>query len=77
MGCEAVVEAGRIRSQNVALLIGQKLLDGVRLLDIRDVPVSDPLPGGIGVAAEHQVTPRGVDLQELRPVSMAAESGGA
>src|SRR5207237_4580995 len=66
MGRDAVIEAGRIRRQNVALLVGQELLDRVCLLDVCDVPVSDPLPGRIGVTAKHQLTPRGMDLQELR-----------
>src|SRR5215472_2595255 len=73
MGGEAVVEAGRIRSQHIALLVGQELLDRVSLLDVCDVPVPDSFPGGVRVAAENQLAARGVDLQQLRPVSMAAE----
>src|SRR4030095_1506222 len=73
MGRQAVVEAGRLRRQDVALLVGEELLDRVRLLDVRNVPITDPLPGGVGVAAEYQLTPRGVDLQELRAVGMAPE----
>src|SRR4029453_13636155 len=34
------------------------------------------LPGGVGVAAEYQLTPWGVDLQKLRAVGMAPERGG-
>src|SRR5215472_15980069 len=33
------------------------------------------LPRGVRVAAENQLTRRGVYLQELRPVGMAAERG--
>jgi len=75
MGRKAVVEAGRIRRQNVALLVCQELLDRIRLLDVCDVPVADPLPGRVGVAAEDQLTRRSVHLQELRPVGMATERG--
>src|SRR5262249_51502188 len=52
---------------------GQELLDRVGLLDVRDVPVPDPLPGGVRVAAEYELAARGVDLEQLRPVSMAPE----
>ena len=75
MGPEAVVEAARIRRQDIAFFVGQHLLDGVRLLDVRDVPVPDPFPGRVGVAAENKLTARRVDLQQLRPVGMAPECG--
>src|SRR4029434_4594455 len=73
MGRQAVVEAGRLRRQDVALLVGEELLDRFRLLDVRNVPIREPLPGGVGVAAEYKLTPRGVALQELRAVGMAPE----
>ena len=71
----AVVEAARFRRQHIALFICEELLNGVGLLDIRHVPVSDSLPGRVCVTAEDQLTHRGVYLQELRSVGMASESG--
>ena len=70
---DAVLEAVLLRGQDIALLVREHLLDRVGLLDVRDKPVPDPLPGGVGVAAEHELPARGVDLQELRPVGVAAE----
>src|SRR5213083_2070971 len=66
----AVVEAhvSRPRRQHVALLVGEHLLDGVRLLDVRDVPVPNAFPGRVRVAAEHQLAAGRVHLQQLRAV---------
>src|SRR5438067_8748555 len=61
--------------QRVALLVRQKLLDRVRLLDVRDLPVPDALPGRIGVAAEHELADGRVHLEELRTVRVAPEGG--
>src|SRR2546421_5866238 len=70
----AVVEAARRRRrQRVALLVRQKLLDRVRLLDVRDLPVPDALPGRIGVAAEHELADGRVHLEELGTVRVAPE----
>src|SRR2546423_13924198 len=71
----AVAEAARIRRQHIALIVCEELLDCVRLLDVRHVPVSDPLPGRVCIAAEDQLTDRGAHLQELRSVGMAPERG--
>src|SRR5712675_2372951 len=75
MGRKAVVEAARIRRQHVALLVCQELLDRVGLLDVCYVPVSNPFPRRVCVAAEDQLTQRGVYLQKLRPVGMPSERG--
>src|SRR5581483_7965834 len=73
VGREAVVEAVVRRGQHVALFVGEELLDRIGLLDVRDVPVPNALPRRVRVAAEHQLTARGVDLQELGAVGVAAE----
>src|SRR2546425_945709 len=65
------VNAGYGRSrqrQDVALLVGEHPLDGVRLLDVRDVPVADPFPGRLRIAADHDLADGRVHLQELRVV---------
>ena len=62
-----------LRRQDIAFLVREELLDRVRLLDIRHEPVPDSRPGGVGVAAEHELPARRVDLQELRPVGVPAE----
>src|SRR5438034_62730 len=73
MGGDAIVEAVRPRGQDIALLVRKELLDRVRLLDVRYEPVADSRPGRVRIAAEHELPPRRVDLQELRAVSVAPE----
>src|SRR5439155_17138457 len=68
---EALVS--RPRRQHVTLLVGEHLLDGVRLLDVRDVPVPDAFPGRVRIAAEHQLAAWRVHLQQLRAVGVAPE----
>ena len=70
---DAVVEAVQPRREDVALLVGEELLDGVGLLDVGHQPVTDARPRRIRVAAEHQLTAAGVDLQQLRAIGVAAE----
>ena len=43
----------------VALLVGQKLRDGVGLLRIRDHPVADSFPIRVSVRPEHQLADAG------------------
>src|SRR6266542_2371621 len=73
MGGHTIIEAVQPRRQDIALLVGEKLLDRVRLLDVRHEPVPDARPGRVRVTAEHQLPPRGVDLQALRAVAVAPE----
>src|SRR5438034_924653 len=73
VGRDAIVEAVLRRREDIAFLVREELLDRVRLLDVRHEPVPDTRPRRVRVAAEHQLPPRGVDLQELGSVGVPAE----
>src|SRR5262249_42980462 len=58
---------------DIAFLIRKEWLYRALLLDVRHEPVADSRPGRVRVAAEHELPPRRVDLQELRAVRVAPE----
>src|SRR5262245_47570342 len=60
-GHTMIIAAGNL----IALLIGQKLLDRVCLLDVGHHPVAYTFPGGEHVTPEEELPPRRVHLQQL------------